>query len=136
MIGRTMTALLAGALLAAPVAAQRPDRAQPPETPAMAQMREMHQHMERLMLSLAETNQWMEQHRAREQFRAMGQQMEQAGERLREMLRQMDRLHQDPELAGDRDRLRDMDRLRDRLRDMTRDLDQAHDALRKMIHKS
>jgi hypothetical protein len=35
----------------------------------------------------------------------------------------------------DRDRLRDMDKLQDRLRDMTRDLDQAHDALRLMIHK-
>jgi hypothetical protein len=62
--------------------------------------------------------------------------MEQAGERLQQMLRQMDRIHQTPDLLKDQDRVRDLDQLRDRLRDMQRDMDQAHDALRKMVGKS
>lgn len=113
-----------------PPAAQQPDQAQ-----RMQRMQEMQQQMAGLMTRLRETNQWMVRENAMEQFRHMGQQMEQAGERLREMLRSMDGLHKDPALQGDRDRLREMDRLRDRLHDMQRDLDQAHDALRKMIHK-
>jgi hypothetical protein len=91
--------------------------------------------MDQLMRRLQETNQWMVRQQTHEQFRHMGQQMEQTGERLRKMLRDMDRIHRDPDLIRDRDRLQAMDRLRDRLRDMQRDLDQAHDALRKMVHR-
>ncbi|MGE0441831.1 MAG: hypothetical protein AB7S39_15185 [Gemmatimonadales bacterium] len=129
--------LALAALLAVPAMAQQPPANRPPQPPPqpMAQMQEMHRHMEQLMLQLKETNEWMVQAQVREQYRLMGAQMEQAGDRLREMLRQMDMLHKDPALLRDQDRLRDMDRLRDRLRDMTRDLDQAHVALRKLAGK-
>jgi hypothetical protein len=89
--------------------------------------------MDRLMERIRETNRWMAQQPPQEGFRAMGRQMEQAGDRLREMLREMDRLHQDPAVTGDRDRARETDRLRDRLHDMQRQMEQAHDALRKAI---
>lgn len=139
---RNRSILTVVALMVTPlalVAQNPPNRGAQPQPPDHAmrleRMQEMQRHMEQLMTRLKETNQWMVQQRTHEHFRNMGQQMEQAGDRLREMLRTMDRLHQDGGGDRDRDRIRDMDQLRDRLRDMQRDLDQAHDALRKMIRK-
>lgn len=99
------------------------------------QLEEMARVHEQLMQQLHQTNQWMMKQGAQEHFRQMGQMMERAGDQVRDMLRQMERLHAAPDLLRDQDRVRDMDRLRDQLRDMTRSLDAAHEALRRMIHK-
>lgn len=120
---------------------QQPPRQQATQQQAqqLQRMQEMHQQMEQLAARLHETNRWMSQNRSQQQFRDLGREMELTGDRIREMLKRMDRIHQDPDLQRDRDRDRDrlqeFDRLQERLRDMTRDLDQAHDALRKMIGK-
>ncbi len=143
---RTLLAAMIG--LALPLAAQNRPTMPPQQQPMqqqqqmqqmqqqqMQRLHEMQQVHERLLLQMRETNRWMAQQQVDQPFRQMGKIMQQAGDQVRDMLRQMDRLHQDPALVPDRDRLRDMDKLQDRLRDMTRDLDQAHDALRLMIHK-
>jgi hypothetical protein len=146
-----LVAVLAGA---APLAAQQggqqpgagprqpgagPGQQQPrgpeawPQTAKGQQHQEVTRRMEQLVDRVRETNRWMAQRKSAEGFRAMGREMEQAGERLREMLRQVDRLHQDPTVTRDLDRLRETDRLRDRLHDMERQMEQAHQALRKAV---
>lgn len=147
--------VLAAALGVAPLAAQQgggqqpgaragqqggaPGQQQPrgpeawPQTAKGQQHQEVSRRMEQLLEQVRETNRWMAQREAAEGFRAMGRDMEQAGERLREMLRHVDRLHQDPAVTRDRDRLRETDRLRDRLHEMERQMEQAHEALRKAI---
>jgi len=84
------------------------------------------------MTRMRELNQWMEQKGSQEAFRDMGQHMAQAGERMQLMLRKMDQICQDPAMQRDRDRLRDMDRLHDRLRTMVREMDEAHRMLRQV----
>lgn len=146
---RTLLALAGlGAMLAGGLVAQQPTGRQPTMAPAAQhqveqaqRLQEMQQRMERLATQLRETNRWMEQNRAQQQFRDLGKVMQETGDQVRDMLRQMDRIHQDPDLLQtrdrdrDQDRLRDFDRLQDRVRDMTRDLEEAHDVLRKMIGK-
>ena len=104
-----------------------------PETTKGRQHQEMIRNMDQLMDRIRETNRWMAQRQPAEGFRAMGQQMERAAGQLGEMLREINRLHQNPAVTQDRDRLRETDRLRDRLHDMQREMEQAHDALRKAI---
>jgi crotonobetainyl-CoA:carnitine CoA-transferase CaiB-like acyl-CoA transferase len=58
--------------------------------------------------------------------------MEQAGDRLRQMLREMDRLHQDPQFLQQQDRVRDMDQLQERVQNMVREMDHAQQALRRL----
>ena len=82
------------------------------------------------MASVRQNNRWMEQHRLQEGFRRMGRELEGAGERLQVMLREMERLCEDPQLQRDRERLREMDRLQERLRMLIRDMDQTRETLR------
>ena len=60
----------------------------------------------------------------------MGQQMEETGQQVRSMLRNMDQLHKDPALAGDQKRLGAADQLQERIRNMIREMEEAHKALR------
>ncbi len=145
---RTLLAL--SLLMAAPLAGAAAQQGQPPtHAPAVGQQgtrqtaeqqrriqrqQEMLQEQERLMEQIRATNRWMEQHEnVHARVREMGQQLEQAGEQLRLMQREMIQLHQDPAVAGDRDQLKDMDRLRDRIRDMQRDMDRTHQALQDLV---
>jgi hypothetical protein len=104
-----------------------------PQTAKGQQHQEMIRRMERLVEQVRETNRWMAQHQSAQGFRTMGREMEQADEPIREMLREVDRLHQDPMVSRDRDRLRETDRLRERLHEMERQMEQAHEALRKAV---
>jgi hypothetical protein len=88
------------------------------------------QHMERVMTTVRETNHWMEQNRAQAGLVTMGRELEGAGDRVRLMLREMDRVCRDPELERRHDRLRDMDRLHDRVQLLIRELDQTRETLR------
>lgn len=132
-----MLALALG-VVAAPLAAQQPQQQlqhqQQLHSQQMARlqqrMQESTQRMDRLMTQIRDMNQWMAQRQACQPCRTMGQDMEQAGGRLQSMLKQMDQLHKDPQFTGDQDRLRDMDRLHDRLRDMIHQLDDARESLR------
>lgn len=142
-------ALLGATTLAAQVPTQPPGKEQQQQIQQQQQqqlqlqvqaqnqerIRALQQQVDGLMLKLRETNRYMAQQRTHQQYEELGRQMEQATERVRDMLRQMDQINKDGTLLADQDRLRDFDRLRDRLHDMTRDMDQAHDALRQMIHK-
>ena len=124
--------------------AQRPQGPPPRETqqganiPRMTgaqhqqQLQHMLQHTEQLALQIRETNQWMDRNRARDEYRALGRNLEQSCDQLRDMIRQSQQLRQDADLQRDRDRLRELDRLHDRLQEMDRTLTQAHDALRKL----
>jgi hypothetical protein len=97
----------------------------------------MAQHTEQLALQIRETNRWMEQNRVREEYRTLGQNLEQSCDQLRQMIRQTQQLRgQDQDLQRDRDRLQQLDRLQDRLQEMDRTMTQAHDALQKMVGKS
>jgi hypothetical protein len=134
---RTRIPALALALaLTIPVSArgQEPARprqpAQPDQAMRLQRMQETATQMERLMSQIRETNQWMTQQHACDACLQMGQNMEQAAERLHVMLQQMDRLNNDPHIQGDRARLREVDTLHERLRDMIQQMDQARDALR------
>jgi len=109
----------------------------PPLTQAQRRLQHMAQHTEQLAQEIRETNRWMEQNRVREEYRAMGQSLEQSCDHLRQMIRQTQQLRdQDQNLQQDRDRLRELDRLQDRLQDMDRTMTQAHDALRKIVGKT
>lgn len=124
-------------VLAVPTAAraQQPVRPQQPtqtEQMRMHQMQETATRMERLMTQMREMNQWMTQQHACDACLQMGNDMEQAGERLQLMVQRMEQLSKDPHLQGDQTRLREMDRLHDRLRDMIQQMEQARDALRKI----
>jgi len=63
----------------------------------------------------------------------MGASMEQATVRMREMVRSMERLHQDPEFAGSEQRLRQMAQMQERLQNAMREMEQVQTALRAMI---
>ena len=63
----------------------------------------------------------------------MGQEMEQAAVRVREMVRSMERLHQDPEFTGSGERLRQMERLQERLENTMREMEQVQVSLQAMI---
>ena len=147
---RTFTlTLMAALMLAANGTAQdRPGAQRPPSpprqtqqgarTPSMAttqqqrQLQHMLQHNEQLARQIRETNQWMERHQARDEYRVLGRNLQQSCDQLRDMIRQSQQLREDPDLQRDRDRLRDLDRLHDRLQDMDRAMTEAHDALRTM----
>jgi FtsZ-binding cell division protein ZapB len=59
----------------------------------------------------------------------MGQELEGAGERLRTMLREMERVCEDPQMQREQERLREMDRLQERLRALVGEMDQAGESL-------
>lgn len=104
------------------------------QTRQQQQLQHMSRHTEELAQQIRETNRWMEQNRARDEYRALGQQLGQSCDQLREMIRQTQQLRdRDQSLQQDRDRLRELDRLQDRFQDMDRSMTQAHDALRKMV---
>lgn len=90
----------------------------------------MTQQMERVMTTVRETNRWMEQNRVQDGFLKMGRELEGAGERLRQMLREMDRVCQEPGMQRQQDRLREMDRLQERLQLLVREMDQTRETLR------
>lgn len=153
MRGLTLSLIAALALVANGTAQDRPgaQRPQAPprqtqqgaKTPPMAatqqqrQLQHMLQHTEQLAVQIRETNQWMDRNRVRDEYRALGRNLEQSCDQLRDMIRQSQQLRdQDQDLQRDRDRLREMDRLHDRLQDMDRAMTQAHDALRKMVGKT
>jgi hypothetical protein len=99
-------------------------------------MQETSQRMERTMTQIRDMNQWMAQRQTTcEACRQMGRDMEQAGDRVSAMIKQLDQLHKDPAYTGAQDRLRDMDRLHDRLRDMIHQLDDARESLRLLAGK-
>jgi vancomycin resistance protein YoaR len=98
-------------------------------------MQETSQRMARTMTQIRDMNQWMTQRQSCDACRQMGRDMEQMGDRLTSMVRQLDQLHKDPTLTGDQDRLRDMDRLHDRMRDMIHQLDEARESLRLLAGK-
>jgi len=134
MKSRILTLALA---LAVPTAARaqqpvRPQQPTPSEQMRMHQMQETATRMEQLMTQMREMNQWMTQQHACDACLQMGKDMEQAGEQLQTMLRQMERLNKDPHIQGDETRLREMDRLHERLRDMIQQMEQARDALHKI----
>jgi hypothetical protein len=85
--------------------------------------------MERVMGAVRENNRAMEQSRVQEGFLKMGRELEGAGDRLRLMVREMDRVCQEPSMQRDRDRLREMDRLQERLQLLIRDVDQTRETL-------
>jgi vancomycin resistance protein YoaR len=93
-------------------------------------MQETTTRMDRMMAQIRDMNQWMAQRQACQPCQGMGKDMEQAGDRLQSMLRQMDQLQKDPQFSKDQDRLRDMDRMHDRVRDVIHQLDEAREALR------
>ena len=93
-------------------------------------MQETMQHMDRVMTAVRQGNQWMAQNQIDKGFRRMGQELEGAGERLQLMLREMDRVCQDPQMERDRDRLRKMDQLQERLQLLIREMDQTRETLR------
>ena len=97
----------------------------------MQRMQQMTQQMERVMGTVRQNNKWMEQNRVQESFVRMGRDLEGAGDRLRQMVQEMDRVCQDPDLLRerDRDRLRDMDRLQERLQLLIREMDQTRETL-------
>jgi hypothetical protein len=96
----------------------------------MQRMQHMTQQMERVMTTVRETNRWMEQNRVQDGFLKMGRELEGAGERLRQMLREMDRVCQEPGMQRQQDRLREMDRLQERLQLLVREMDQTRETLR------
>ena len=131
---RTIWSLAVLTLAAGPLAAQRPTPQGPPgrfgeHAQQLQQMQQMQRQMDQLMVRIRATNTWMQQDQARMQFREMGQQLEQTGERLRLMFREMDRLQADPAITRDQARAQDRARLQTHLQQMQRDLDQAHVAL-------
>lgn len=106
-------------------------------TQQQRQLQHMLQHTEQLGLQIRETNQWMDQNRVRDEYRALGRNLALSCDQLRDMIRQTQQLRdRDQDLQRDRDRLRELDRLHDRLQDMDRAMTQAHDALRKMVGKA
>ncbi len=108
-----------------------------PMTQNQLQLQHMAQHTEQLARQIRETNRWMDQNRAREEYRQLGLNLEQSCDQLRQMIHQTQQLRdQDRDLQQDRDRLQQLDRLQDRLRDMDRSMTQAHDALRQMVGKT
>lgn len=134
------SALLLGAATGA--VAQKPG---PPGAPSaqypqhvqrqMERQQDMMRRMDQLMVQLRETNEWMAQYQAQEQYREFGREMERSGEQLVMMAHHLDRVRQDPELQRDRERLEYVDRLQDRLCDMRRDLERAHEELQSLIRK-
>lgn len=135
---RSQLVTLALALAAAPLAAQQPQAQQPQQQQMQSQqlmrmqqrMQETTTRMDRMMAQIRDMNQWMTQRQACQPCQGMGKDMEQAGDRLQSMLRQMDQLQKDPLFSKDQDRLRDMDRMHDRVRDVIHQLDEAREALR------
>jgi len=93
----------------------------------------MQQQNERLMTQVREMNQTMVRQQANQQLQQMGQEMEQATLRIRDMVRSMERLHQDPEFTGSAERIRQMDRLQERLTNTMREMEQVQASLRAMI---
>lgn len=87
---------------------------------------------DQLMERVRETNRWMEKQNADAGYREMGRYMEEAGKQLHLMLVKMDQMSKDKVMQKDQDRLRDMDRLNDRLHTMVKEMDQAHKMLRQM----
>ena len=96
----------------------------------MQRMQETMQHMDRVMAAVHQGNRWMEQNRIQKGFVRMGQELEGAGDRLQRMLREMERLCETPEVQQNRERLRDMDRLQERLQELVREMDETRETLR------
>lgn len=148
----TLTIVAAFTLVGSGLAQERPGGQRPQEptrqaqegarvagmaqTQQQRQLQHMAQHTEQLAVQIRETNQWMARNQAREEYRALGQQLAASCDQLRDMVRQTQQLRdRDADLTRDRDRLQELDRLQDRLQDMDRAMTQAHDALRKMVGK-
>jgi len=93
----------------------------------------MQRQQERLIDRVRETNQIMARQQAHQQLRKTGRDMEQATMRVGEMVRNMERLHQDPEFTGSQQRMRQMDQLQVRLQNTMREMKQVQVGLRSMI---
>lgn len=97
----------------------------------MQHLQDMHHQMEGLMTQLHQLNQQMQQQQLHcADCSGMVRNMEQAGERLQDMLRQMERVEQTPDVMNDPARVRDMDQLQERLRNMIGEMERAEEALR------
>jgi hypothetical protein len=77
----------------------------------------------------------MARQQVHQQLQQMGQELEQATVRTREMVRHMERLQQDPEFAGSEQRLRQMEQLQQRLQNTMHEMEQVQAALRAMVGK-
>lgn len=118
------------------MAAQQPARPQQPaqgeQMTRMQRMQETMTRMDRLMVQIRDMNQWMTGQHACDACLQMGKDMEQAGTQLRTMLQRTQQLSKDPHIQGDQTRLRELDRLHQRLRDMVQQMEQARESLRKV----
>jgi hypothetical protein len=109
---------------------QHQQQAQTDQLMRMQRMQETMRHMERVMSAVRQNNRWMDQNHVQNGFRRMGRELEGAGERLQVMLHEMERLCEGSEMRGDRDRLRQMDRLQERLHVLIREMDETRETLR------
>jgi acyl carrier protein phosphodiesterase len=95
-------------------------------------LQETTQQMDQVMSRLQQMNQQMVQQRSRLEYRHMGEQFEQVGQRVQNALSKLAALDQTPQGDQDQVRLQDRDKLQEQLRDMVHQLDQARDALHKL----
>jgi len=104
----------------------------PEETPAALtpRSRELAVLLDRLRERIHETNRWMVEQGSPEGFHGVGTQLAHAGEQMQELIRRMDEVYRDPEVAGNVAMEKAADRLRDRLVELERQLDQTYEALR------
>jgi hypothetical protein len=131
MIRQTLA--LAAALIAAPALAvgQQP-MMQHDQGMRMEHMQQTMAQMDRLMQGMRLVNQQMMQQLAQQHFQGMGQQMEEAGERLQGMLKHLHEMQRDPQMHAP-DRMRQMDQLQDRLRKVVDGMQQAHEAFQRLV---
>lgn len=132
MIRQTLA--LTAALIAAPAIAVGQQPMMQQDQMRMQHMQQAMAQMDHLMQSMHQLNQQMMQQHAQQHFQEMGQQMEEAGQRLHGMLKHLDEMQRDPQMHGDRNRMRQMDQLQDRLRRMVDEMDQAHGAFEKLVN--
>jgi len=96
------------------------------------QQRDMERRMEALKTHVEELNAWMVERQGRPEFQETGRDMAQVRDRVQTMLLDMIRLRQGG--TPDREQLREMDRLQDRLEVTMRELMEAHESLTQLAN--
>jgi hypothetical protein len=97
------------------------------------QLRLMTRECDQSLEQVRQMNRWMEQKGTHESLRDLGRSLERSMDQVREMTHAMDGMCQDPAFLRDRDRLREMDKLRDQLRQVLRTQDRARLVLRRLV---
>lgn len=98
-----------------------------------AQIQLIRRDCDDMLEKIRETNSWMEKTRVSDRYQELGRHLASSVSQVRDVADALAALCDDPALQQDKERLRDLDRLKENVRLLLRIHDRSHLALRKLV---